>query len=69
MVEILCDMLWSPFESELFDIKQLLHTDPMTKICWLIYRILKHLVIDNRLNEEYQAQWLGLFFEQAMNIH
>ena len=31
-----------------------------------MYRILKHSVKDNDINKDYVAQWIDLFFKQAM---
>ena len=39
----------------------------MQKIWGLINRLLKHIVQDYRINEEYVAQWIELFFSQLMN--
>jgi len=41
---------------------------PLSRVCGLLYRLLKHIVQDYRANEEYVAQWIELFFDHAMNI-
>lgn len=38
----------------------------MTKVCQLIYRLLKHCVKDNDFNKFYVAQWISHFFYQSM---
>lgn len=38
----------------------------MTRICKLVYRLLKHIVKDNMMNKFYVAQYIELCFEQAM---
>ena len=38
----------------------------MTRVCQLIYRLLKHCVADYTINKNYVAQWIDLFFKQAM---
>ena len=62
-IEILCDMLYYPFKLGLYRLHDLNQTHIMTRICWLIYRVLKHAVLGYRINEFYVAQWLGLFFQ------
>jgi len=59
-------MLYFPFEKELIAFKDLKQHMRITKVCQLIYKLLKNIVADNRLNEFYSAQWINLFFEQAM---
>jgi hypothetical protein len=61
--DTLCDCLHYPFALKVFNLDELKQTDFITKNCWLIYRVLKHIVQDNRLNEEYCAQWISMFFQ------
>mgnify|MGYP001949571700 CR=1 FL=1 len=57
-----------PFEGDdpLYNINDLTQRSPMTRICQLIYKILKHSVKDNEFNKFYVAQWISLFFHQTM---
>lgn len=63
---MMIDILIFPFEFGCFDYKELTMQSPMTRICQLIYRILKHTVKDYTSNKNYVAQWIDLFFKQAM---
>lgn len=38
----------------------------MTRVCQLIYRLIKHTVKDNEFNKYYAAQWISHFFHQSM---
>ena len=38
----------------------------MTKVCQLIYRLMKHTVKENDFNKFYAAQWISHFFFQSM---
>ena len=55
-----------PFESGLYSYDNLTQKHPITRICSLIYRLLKHAVKDCTINKNYVAQWIDLFFKQAM---
>jgi hypothetical protein len=61
-------MLFHVYDSKMYVLSDLTADHNMTKITWLIYRVLKHAVLDNETNEEYLAHWLNLFFEQAMEV-
>ena len=65
-IDLLIDCLVYPFVEKLYEIKDLSAKHPITKICKLIYRLLKHCVKDNSMNKNYVAQWINLFFTQAM---
>ena len=62
------DILIYPFEGEnpLFDLNLLTQKSPMTRVCQLIYRLIKHTVKDNEFNKFYAAQWISHFFHQSM---
>ena len=62
LIELLCDALHYPFSLDLFSLEELTANLPITRTCRLIYRILRHSVKDYRINEEYVAQWIDLFF-------
>lgn len=68
VIEILCDALYYPFAQNMFSLQTLANVPPLSRVCGLIYRLLKHIVQDYRANEEYTAQWIELFFDHAMNI-
>ena len=67
VVEVLADALYYPFAEGMFSLVRLAEVPPLSRVCGLIYRLLKHIVQDYRLNEEYVAQWIELFFDHAMN--
>ena len=50
----------------MFQIKELTDQLPMTKICRLCYRLLTFSAKGYTLNEQYVAQWIEMFFEQAL---
>ena len=52
----------------MFSLKDLGDDPPLSRVCGLLYILLKHIVQDNRENEEYAAQWIELFFDHAVNI-
>jgi len=57
----LIDILIYPFEGEnpLFDLNNLTQKSPVTRVCQLIYRLIKHTVKDNDFNKFYSAQWIS----------
>ena len=65
-IDLLIDCLVNPFVEKLYKIEDLSQKHPITKICKLIYRLLKHCVKDNSMNKNYVAQWINLFFTHAM---
>lgn len=66
MIDLLIDCLVYPFETGLFAYDDLTLQHPITRICQLVYRILKHTVKECNINKNYVAQWIDLFFKQAM---
>ena len=66
MIDLLIDCLIYPFETKMFNYDELSSSHAITRICQLIYRVLKHSVKDNLNNKNYVAQWIDLFFKQAM---
>ena len=66
IIDLLIDCLIYPFETGLVDYNDLTQQHPVTRICQLVYRILKHSVKENDINKNYVAQWIDLFFKQAM---
>jgi hypothetical protein len=66
LVDLLIDCLIFPFESGTVHYDDLTGQHPITLINRLVYRILKHTVRDNDINKDYVAQWIDLFFKQAM---
>lgn len=65
-IDLLIDCLIYPFSDGLYKYEDLTQQHPITKICRLIYRLLKFSVQDNSQNKNYVAQWIDLFFTQAM---
>jgi len=57
VIELLVDILIYPFEGDdaPFDMNKLTMKSPMTRICQLIYRLLKHCAKDNEYNKFYVA--------------
>lgn len=60
-------MLYYPFVDNFISLEQLANYPSLSRVCGLINRLLKHIVQDYRLNEEYVAQWIELFFNQLIN--
>ena len=67
LIEVLCDMLYYPFINNFISLEVLVDYPNLSQVWGLINRLLKHIVQDYRLNEEYVAQWIELFFNQLMN--
>jgi len=63
MIDLLIDCLVYPFETDLFAYDDLTLQHPITRICQLVYRILKHTVKECNINKNYVAQWIDLFFK------
>jgi hypothetical protein len=63
-IDLLIDILIYPFEGEnpLFDLNNLTQKSPVTRVCQLIYRLIKHTVKENEFNKFYSAQWISHFF-------
>jgi len=68
VIEILCDALYYPFVNRMFTLESLGHIQTLSRVCGLLYKLIKHIVQDNRENEEYASQWIELFFDHAVNI-
>jgi len=66
LIDLVIDCLVYPFETKMYNIDELTMKHPITRICRLVYRLLKHCVKDCSLNKNYVAQWIDLFFRQAM---
>ena len=66
LIDILIDCLIFPFANGLYKYEDLTQQHPITKICRLVYRLLKLSVKENSINKNYVAQWIDLFFTQAM---
>lgn len=66
LFDLLIDCLIYPFEFKITAYDDLTTQSPYTQICRLVYRILKHGVQDYDGNKDYVAQWIDLFFKQAM---
>ena len=64
--EVLVDILFYPFANELYLLKDIDQNSPITRICQLSYRMLKHITKNYKQNEMYISQWMDLFFDQAM---
>lgn len=66
LIDLLIDCLIFPFEAQMVEYDDLTGQSPITLINRLVYRILKHAVRENDVNKDYVAQWIDLFFKQAM---
>jgi inositol 1,4,5-triphosphate receptor type 1 len=66
VIDLLVDMLYYPFSDELYHFGELTQRHPITRICQLVYRLLKHCVKDYNYNKFYVAQFIELYFNQAM---
>ena len=69
IIDLLVDILIYEFEGENapFNLDKITEKSPITRICQIIYRILKLCAKDNELNKFYVAQWISHFFDQSMN--
>ena len=65
-IDLIIDCLVYPFSYGYCKIEELTLKHPITRICKLCYRLLKHCVQSNYMNKNYVAQWIDLFFTQAM---
>jgi hypothetical protein len=66
VIDLLVDMLQYPFQDKLYSFGDLTQKHPITRICQLVYRLLKHCVKDYNYNKFYVAQFIELYFNQAM---
>ena len=66
LIDLLVDVLRYPFNKDFIDIFNLTPNSPVTKICQLVYRLLKHCVNDNVVNKSYIGKWIDLFFFEAL---
>lgn len=66
IIDLLIDCLIYPFSGQLYKYEDLTQQHPITKICRLVYRLLKLSFKENSMNKNYVAQWIDLFFTQAM---
>ena len=66
IIDLLIDILVYPFSDELYKFAELTQRHPITRICQLVYRLLKHCVKDYNYNKFYVAQFIELYFNQAM---
>lgn len=57
IIDLLIDILIYPFEGEnkFITLDELTQKSPMTRVCQLIYRLIKHYVKDNEFNKFYAA--------------
>ena len=66
IIDLLIDFLHYPFSEKRFNILELTQRHPITRICQLVYRLLKHCVKDYNLNKFYVAQYIELYINQAL---
>ena len=50
----------------MYQLEDLTQKSPMTRVCQLIYRLIKHCVAENDFNKFYAAQWISHYFHQSM---
>lgn len=65
-IDLIIDCLVYPFSYGFCKIDDLTQKHPVTRICRLCYRLLKHCIQANSASKNYVAQWIDLFFTQAM---
>lgn len=65
VLDLVCYLLRLPFLSSHYDLPTLQPGDLITNICSLSYRLVRLAAQDNRANEQYCAQWMGLFLWHA----
>ena len=65
VLDLVCYLLRLPFLSSHYDLPTLQPGDLITNICTLSYRLVRLAAQDNRANELYCAQWMGLFLWHA----
>lgn len=67
ILEILTDILYYPFESNLYSMQNIQQRQPeILKIIQLSYRLIKHVIREYRPNELYASQWIDIFMKHAM---
>lgn len=65
LIEILTDILYYPFEYQLFKLNNI--PNPlMVQVFQLSHKLIKHTIREYRPNELYASQWLELFIHQSM---
>ena len=65
VIDWVCSILYHPVANGMYRLESLRKTEPMTKLCMLGYRLVRLAAKDNRVNELYCAQWMGLFLSHA----
>ena len=55
LIDLLIDCLIYPFSGQLYNYEDLTQQHPITKICRLVYRLLKLSVRENSMNKNYVA--------------
>jgi len=65
VIDWVCCLLYHPVATGMYSLETLRKTEPMTKLCVLGYRLVRLAAKDNRVNELYCAQWMGLFLSHA----
>jgi hypothetical protein len=65
IIDLICRVLSYAFDTGIYKLEELTHTDGIIRVCALCYRLLKHISSDDRANEMYCAQWLGLFLNHV----
>lgn len=69
IIDILVDILYFPFKSNLFTLTQLTSLDPMTNMLANVYTTIRFTIQEYRPNELYASQWLELFMDQAIRTN
>ncbi len=62
VIDLLVDLLFYPFSEKFYNFADLTQRTPITRICQLVYRLLKHCVKDYNYNKFYVAQYIELYF-------
>jgi len=62
VVDLFVDMIYCPFQDKLYNFDELTQKHPITRICQLAYRLLKHCVKEYNYSKFYVAQYIDFYF-------
>jgi len=65
IIDLVCRMLSYAFDTGIYQLEELTQAHGIIRVCSLCYRLLKHISADDRANEMYCAQWMGLFLNHV----
>lgn len=69
IIDILVDILYHPFKSNLFKLPEIRTSDTMAIMLANVYTTIRFTIQEYRPNELYASQWLELFLDQAIRTN